>query len=486
MIARRGIVVVLASSLVGLSCSSVGSHQPARGTVPISPVAAVRATHARYAAALSRPVADPYYPAEGTTSVDALHYGLDLTWDTSTRTLTGVATILFRATRSESAVTLDLERALQVSRVSVDGHPVSDRQWGHKLRIVTGALAKDTRHTAVIRYSGKAHPTAAPTTRKDIPDVGWTVQRDGEIWTMQQPYGAFTWYPVNDQPSDKAFYDITAHSQRAWRTVSNGDLVSTTTTGTTRTMHWRLKSPVSSYLVTIAIGPYRLYRDTGPHGLPISYWVRPVDERHLPQLRRTPSMIRWLEARLGRFPFDRIGTVLVPSDSGMETQTMVTIGGRALDEPLYGVSNLVHEYAHQWYGDEVTPRDWTDMWLNESFAMYLQIEWLISHGGGSRAGWHQLLNQQDQRLRDRYGPPGRYDPRNFASLNVYYCGARMLYRLRSMLGTTLFGRVLKGWPAAHRDSNADRGEWVSYLDKKTGRDLRHFVHRWLDSKISPS
>jgi aminopeptidase N len=164
---------------------------------------------------------------------------------------------------------------------------------------------------------------------------------------------------------------------------------------------------------------------------------------------------------------------------------MVTLGPRGLDDPSYGVSNLLHEYAHQWYGDEVTPKNWTDVWLNESFAMYLQIEWLVSQGYSSRASWLRTLTQQDQYLRTRFGPPGRYDPRAFASLNVYYCGARMLYRLRSMLGTEVFDKVLKGWPAAHHDGNANRSDWVRYLDTTTGRNLKHFVHRWLDSTESP-
>jgi aminopeptidase N len=465
-----------------LSGSSVSAGQPPHRPTASSTAAATD----RYAAAVSHPVKDPYYPAEGTTSVDALHYGLDLSWNASTRTLRGVARILFRVTRAESAISLDLEPALHVSSVSLAGRSVSYTHPGHKLRVTTGALGKNSRHTVVIHYAGKARPTAAPTTRNDIPDLGWTVQPDGETWTMQEPFGAFTWYPVNDQPSDKASYDITAHVKRSWRAVSNGRLISNTIAGNERSMHWHLKSPAASYLVTIAIGPYRLYRDVGPHGLPITYWLRPVDNSQLKNLRRTPSMIRWLESKLGRFPFDRIGAVLVPSDSGMETQTMVTIGAQSLADPTFGISNLLHEYAHQWYGDEVTPKNWTDVWLNESFAMYIQIEWMVTHGYASRSAWISYLNQEDQHLRTRYGPPGRYDRRDFASINVYYCGARMLYRLRSMLGTKMLGKVLRGWPPAHRYGNASRAQWIRYLDETTGRNLKHFVHRWLDSTTSPA
>jgi aminopeptidase N len=466
--------VALAAILVIGSGSVIGSGQ------------ALAAGGSSYHAALSHPRVDPDYPAEGSTSIDALHYGLDLWWSDATRQLSGTATIRFRATSNESRISLDFGAPLQATAIELDGVARHATHVGRKLTVDTGSLIRDSRHTLVITYHGSPKSVAAPTTRRDIPDLGWTVQPDGQAWSLQEPFGAFTWYPVNDQPSDKAFYDITWHTKAAWRGVSNGRLVANTVAGGQRTMHWRLGSPAASYLVTVAIGPYHAYRDTGPHGLPITYWVRGADLDVLPDLRHTPAMIGWLEAHLGRFPFDRIGAVVVPTNSAEETQTMITIGPSVLrargDE---GLSDLLHEYSHQWYGDEVTPNNWKDLWLNESFAMYIQMRWQASHGLGSMTFWREQMNADDQQLRRRYGPPGEYDRHNFAELNVYYCGARMLDRLHSMLGATLFAKVLRDWPRQHRFGNADRREWIDYLDRTTGRNLRPFVHRWLTSKTSP-
>jgi aminopeptidase N len=447
----------------------------------------VSARAAGYSAARSQPRADPYYPAEGTTRVDVLHYGLNLTWDAATTQLSGTATIRFRATRNESAVSLDFGAPLVAASVRLDGRASTLRTHhaGHKLTIDTGALTRDSRHTLVIAYHGSPQPVAAPTTRRDLPDLGWTVQPDGQVWTLQEPFGAYTWYPVNDQPSDKAEYDITWHTTSAWSGVSNGRLVSDTVSGTERTMHWHLASPAASYLITVAIGPYREYRQTGPHGLPITYWVRDADKSTLSVLRRTPSLLRWLEARLGRFPFDRVGVLVSPTDSSVETQTMVTIG-RSVVNTSFGLATLAHELSHQWYGDEVTPYTWKDLWLNESFAMYLQIRWEIVHGYESSASWHRTLNRDDQMLRRRYGPPGDYHRDNFAQLDVYFCGARMLFRLHRMLGSTLFGKVLRGWPRSRRFGNADRADWIRFLDRTTGRNLSAFVHHWLTAKKSPA
>jgi aminopeptidase N len=439
-----------------------------------------------YTAALSHPRVDPYYPAEGTTSIDALHYGLNLSWNGVSHELSGTATIRFRATRDESEISLDFGSQLEFTAIRLDGAIPRGAGYGvHKLRIFTKPLKANSRHTLVIRYHGKPRPVAAPSRRSDIPDVGWTVQPDGEAWTLQEPFGAYTWYPVNDQPSDKAYYDITWHTKAAWRGVSNGRLVSDKVVGGERTMHWHLASPAASYLVTAAIGPYREYRQRGPHGLPITFWVRNADKRVLPALRHTPAMIRWLEARLGPFPFDRIGAVVVPTNSSVETQTLVTIGPSVL-ESRAGLSDLLHEYSHQWYGDEVTPNNWKDLWLNESFAMFIQFTWEASHGETTTARWHALVNSYDYELRRLDGPPGDYHRSDFAELNVYYCGARMLARLQAMLGASLFAKVIRDWPALHRYGNADRNSWIDYLDRTTGRDLRPFVTKWLNDPNSPA
>jgi aminopeptidase N len=443
---------------------------------------------APYDGARSQPREDPYYPAKGDPSVDALHYSLDLRWAPKHRRLTGTATITFRVPNDESQVQLDLGDPLAVLSVRLDGRAVAFTHPGKNLLVDTGAvLARDSRHVLTVRYAGTPKPAQAPTNRADIPHVGWTTTGRGEVWTMQEPFGAYTWYPVNDQPADKAFYDVTISAPRPMVGIFNGRLVSRHKTGSRTVTRWHLASPAASYLTTIAIGDYVRHRDTGPHHLPITYWVPRRDGSALSELRRTPKMIRWLEKRLGRYPFDRIGAVVVPNESAMETQTLVTMGSRLLsgDGRRSFRADLLHEYAHQWYGDTVTPNNWKDLWLNESFAMYTQIRWQVDRGWQTMAQWRTALRANDAELRSSDGPPGAYHPKQFADVCVYYCGALMLDTLRTKVGAGTFAALWRGWPQQHRFASADRTTYAAWASAVAGQDLGPFLTTWLTAPTTP-
>jgi aminopeptidase N len=431
--------------------------------------------------AQSEPVEDPYYPETSNPEIDVLHYFLDLSWDGEV--LDGVVTVTFQSTKPTDRTRLGLGEALDVGSVRLDGAEIDFRQVDDGLEMTTGGLDVDTTHQLTIDYSGTPEPTPAPSMRGDMTEgLGWHLDEDGNVYTFQEPYGAFTWYPVNDHPSDEALYDARITTTGEDLALFNGDRVNTAKDSGSATTTWHVDEPMASYVVTIAIGPYTRHETTTSDGFAVSFWLLPRDEDLLPKLESdTEDALPWLVDTVGPYPFSTLGVVVVGGTSGMETQTLVTMSRGAVERTD---AVLLHEYAHMWFGNSVSPIDWQALWLNEGWAMYLQ-QWFERdmgiEGFGSIDTWRTL----DYMSRLVAGPPGDYNPEWFGDSNVYLGPALMLDRIRQRIGDPAFERIVKAWPAEHDNQNVDRAEFTRWINAETGTDLTALIDRWLDSTRTP-
>lgn len=462
-----------------LACSlALGVAGPARSAEPLVQTSPGQHT-------------DSYYPSVGSPTVDVQSYALDLHWQPTTRTLDGVARVRLVPTQ-DGTFRLDLSERLRVRGLSATdaaGTTVATtfQHPGRSLVVSAPSMVAGTPYTVTVDYRGTPAPARAPSSRQDLSGLGWHTTRTGQVWAMQEPYGAFTWYPVNDHPSDKATYDVRLDVPEKWVGVSNGRMVSRMRAHGRTVTRFTSRDPMASYLATIAIGPYERHTQTGPHGIPLTYWIPRDKPKYLAALRATPGTLRWLESRLGPYPFDRAGVVVTPSDSAMETQTMITFGA---ENYRYGTrevqQTVAHELAHAWYGDTVTPDDWSDLWMNEGMAMYVEAEYSVARGWRSAAYWDREFSRSDALWRKVYGPPGAYHRDQFAQINVYYCAARMWGRLRQVVGAVAFDDLVRRWPQEHRNTVQDRASFTAWLSANTGRDLSPFFDEWLRSPAAPS
>jgi aminopeptidase N len=423
-------------------------------------------------------VADPLYPRHGNPRLDVLHYGLDLAWRPATRTLTGTATLRIRPTADAPEIRLDF-KPYRLDRVTVDGVAVTTATVRAEKLVVPVAVGKDRPVTLVVAYHGTPTTTPMPSHRADVEPLGLTVTAGGELWTMQEPFGAFTWYPANDQPSDEALYDIAVTVPSGWSAVAAGTPAGVSGT----TFRYRSTDPVASYLQTLAVGKFRKVTATGPHGLPLTYWYRPgTDEKLLPYLKKSPDLIGFLEKRFGPYPFPTGGIVVVDSASGMETQQMITMGGKVKEG---FEEDLLHEYAHQWFGDSVTPTTWTDLWLNEGWAMYAQLLYEQAEEGLGDDELESYLRARDAELRRKLGPPAHPQAANFAESNVYLCPAAMLKELNDALGDQKFFALATAWVQTQRNTQQTRASFTRFVNGRTGRDFTGLIDAWLDSPTTP-
>ncbi|WP_183099310.1 M1 family metallopeptidase [Nocardioides pelophilus] len=425
---------------------------------------------------------DSVYPEVGDPLVDALHYDLALAWTPESDTLVATERLTFRATADADRVQLDFDDALAIETLTVDGVDTAyDR--ADKDLVVRHAVEANEEYLLEMTYSGTPQPFDAPTQRSDFRlGVGWHVTPEHEVWTIQEPYGAFTWYAVNDQPADKAFYDFTLTVPEPWTGVANGELTDTTVDSGLRTSTWHLAEPASSYLVTVAFADYTPTELQSSRGIPITIWGPTDDPEAIGETEYAGEAMDWLEQYLGPYPFDTFGILIYDGESGMETQTMVTLGATP-----YATSRavVIHELAHHWYGDTVTPADWSDVWMNEGMAMYLQGMWEAEEEGitidQKMDDW--ALFEGDER--DYAGPPGDYDPTNFGSGNIYFGPALMWHELRQRLGDDVFFGLLRDWPADQENDTADRVEYLAWIEQETGEELSDFFDAWLLSPTTP-
>ncbi len=492
---RVGLATALAACVLVAGCtggdaggSSAASPAPRTGSsvdasaAPVSGADPIDVDDPALDLALSTPVEDRVYPQVGDPGVDALSYDLDLAWAPDSRTLTAHEAVVFRSTTDAGQFQLDLGRALEVSSVRLDGQDVAFEHTGKDL-VVQAAVVEDERYTLDLDYSGTPRPVAAPTTRSDFSTVGWTITDRDEVWTMQEPFGAYSWYAVNDQPSDKALYSFTITAPSPMVGVANGELLSREEQGPDTVTEWRLDEPAASYLVTVAIGRFEMTEDRSPSGVPITYWTRPGNKADLRRMRVTPEALDWVEQRLGPYPFSTLGIVLVDSNSGMETQTMITLG-----RTRYTTSRevILHEIVHQWYGDEITPTDWRDVWMSEGIAMYLQGIYEAERSGQSLDSLMRYWASFEPQMRRESGPPADYDPATFGEGNIYYGPALMWHALRKKIGDDTFWEIIRAWPQVREDGNANREQFIDWLNEQTGRDLTAFYDSWLLDRSSPA
>ncbi len=449
---------------------------------PTAPPSSAPPQESDLALAESETREDSVYPEYGDPLVDALHYDLDLTWTPDDDLLEATETLRFRATGNAKRFQLDFADTFDIDGLTVDGEPVPFEHDGKDLVVATPVRA-DHRYVVQLTYAGTPEAWPAPTNRPDFAQgIGWNITTDHSTWTLQEPYGAFTWYAVNDQPADKALYDFSLTVPDPWTGVANGELTATTEEEGQRTTTWHLAEPASSYLVTVAFDDYTATELESTSGVPITIWVPTDEPAAIGEADYAPEAMDWLEELLGPYPFDTFGIVIVDAEFGMETQTMVTLG-----DTSYSTSAevIVHEVAHQWYGDTVSPNDWRDVWMNEGMATYLQLMWQAEEYGGSIDDQMDSIAGAEASDRRYAGPPADYDEDLFGNGNIYYGPALMWHELRERIGDEKFFEVARRWPESQENEASGREEYWAWIEKETGEELTAFFEAWLLAPRSP-
>jgi aminopeptidase N len=430
-------------------------------------------------------IGDPYYPNYGNGGYDVSHDDLRLKDQPATDEREGTATIRARTTRDLSR--FDLDFLLDVSEVRVNGAKAAFATSGqHELEITPATpLRKGTPVTVVVRYSG------VPSSKSAYGFSTWHRTPDGAI-AADEPESAWWWYPSNDHPSDKATYDVSVDVPNGTQAISNGTLRPTSSKQGWTNYTWHQNKPQATYLTTLAIGKFDITTGKTSNGVPIiNAYSKDLGDKDGParaSLERTGEIVDWLTGYLGRYPFNSVGGYVPNTTTGyaLETQTRVYYSPKQFANGT-NTSVVVHELAHQWYGDSVSLKGWKDIWINEGFARYAQWLWSEHEGKGTA---QELADQvyashpaDDAFWTVRPGDPG---PDNQFDIAVYDRGALAVQALRNEVGDDAFFAVLKGWPKDHAYGNASVADFRAYAEKVSGKPLASLFDTWLFQPSKPA
>lgn len=425
---------------------------------------------------------------------DVKYYHLDVRVDPSTQTIKGSNTIFFNVDAAFDRMQIDLFKNLDVDRITLDD--VTDLTYTREFNAIhvqlPAVLNKNSKHEVKVYYSGK------PTVALNPPWSGgmtWAHDSSGNPWVVVtcQGIGASIWWPNKDHQSDEPdsmLISITV--PKGLEDVSNGRLRAVTELADGwKRYDWFVSYPINNYCVTLNISKYAHFSDKYVNGdtLTLDYFVLPESLKKAKEtFKQVKSMMDAYWKYFGEYPFIRDGYKLVECPhNGMEHQSAVAYGNRFLDGYVGRASSVVglkfdfiiiHESAHEWWGNNVTSEDIADMWIHESFGAYAEALF-VEHLYGYREAL-TYINGKKPNVRNNEPIIGIYNVQHEGAGDMYDKGQLVLNTLRSVIDNdTLWFSILKGTQETFRYQTVTAEDIFGYINRRTAKDLTYFFNQYL-------
>jgi len=424
--------------------------------------------------------------ADSLTGFDITKYTINLAINEQTHYISG--SVVAEVTAEENLTGIDYRLtggSLAVTEVRVNGVV---NAYTHQDGIIHIPLSQTqgSQFTTQVNYSGIPGNSPAPY------NIGMLFTLNA-VYTLSNPDAGRYWWPSYDHPWDKALVDWNITVRSDWLAAANGIRTGITDNGNgTRTHHWVCSSPVATYVMGFAAGPYiEFLQQAGD--LPIQNFVLAGQLANAQvDFANVPEMIGFFSDTFGPYPFEKYGHMVVPmaTYAAMEHQTMTTYGAAYLTGNQNYESIVAHELAHQWYGNYVTPLTMSEVWLKESFATYSEFLWEAYHEGWG-AGCDYLRDYIQQYYiswENSNGPHTIFNPAYnlmFAP-PTYEKSASVLHMLRLKLGNADFFEFIRSLLTTYPNGNLITTEFIALAEQISGQDLTQFFQQWIYSPGIPN
>jgi aminopeptidase N len=450
-------------------------------------------------------VGDRMFPGLGNGGYDTTHYTLRLRYPTANpvQQVHGTVSMDAVATQDLSRFNLDFGGD-SIGEVRVNGQPAAiDWQQTAEELVITPPRPLWQGRAFSVEVQFSAH-TAAPEP-SDFYPMGWIASAHGSFTSFQANV-AHKSIPVNDHPSDKARWSFALDVPQGVVAVANGDCAGHTSANGRTVWSYEERKPLASELIQFAVGDDLSIVQRGSAAGVTLRDVMANGRRGLlePAFAQGPAQLQWLMGNIGPFPFRSYGNLGVDALFGysLETQglSLHTYGlfdpaflpGRS-GQPWFYAPIMIHEAAHQWYGNSVSPEMWSDMWLNEGWATWWEKQFEQDNGYIDEWGYPSVedymrdVYSQEEVMRAEFGPVAQPAP-GIALLDnphVYDGGALVLYALQQYVGPETFRQIARGWPQQFRDHSASTQDFIRYAGGIAGQDLHSFLTPWLYGDHTP-
>ena len=420
---------------------------------------------------------------------DAKHYRIALTFDLDKKYFEGENQITLSPLRDEfKECILDAEELVVTAVLDSRNNPLKFKQ---EEKHITVTFSKTYGYGETVTFTVKYHATdpksglffdeESPTHPRMVSTVSW-------------PDNAHHWFPCYDFPHDKVTNEMIITVKNKYKVLSNGKLISVKEDkkNGTKTYHWSQELPHSTYLFMLAIGPFAVIEDS-LGSLPVTYWVYEKDVEDAKWIfKKSPEMIDFFNKIFGyEYPWAQYAQVTSPRMGGGAENTTATLLGQGVihdkraEQDFSWQRVIAHEIAHQWWGDLITLRTWSQTWLNESFGTYSDYLY-TRHDKGEDEGAYDLLRKKSQYLREahtRYMRPIVFDrynrPHDNFDSHTYPKGACVLHMLRFILGDKPFFRTLKHFLHKHEFQAVDTHDFMTAIKEVTGQNLDWFFEQYI-------
>lgn len=426
-----------------------------------------------------KPASEPFFPQAGNQGYDALHYDVTLAYKPKGGRIEATTEIEAVATEPLKSLSFDF-LGPEVEEVKIGSEPVGFRRRPGKLIVLPAVeIPKGERFTAIVSYSGR------PPKVIDADGVleGWFRTDDGVI-AVGEPQGTAAWIPCDNVPTDKASFEFHVTVPDALKAVANGRRGRSVNRSGGVQMSWTEDAPMSTYLAVLNIGRGRIVKGMAA-GVPTWTLIDPrMEGGSRGPLAGLPEVIRSLSETFGPYPFDSAGSIV---DYAPRLGYALESQSRSIYAFVPNRTLIVHETAHQWFGDSVGVERWPNIWLNEGFATWAQLYYAERHGGPP-ASTRLRQGMQVPAANEAFWnpPPARLNgPWQLFDSTVYVRGAMALQALREKIGTRPMLRLLHRWTSEHHHANATVGQFTDLAEEVSGRNLESLFQRWLYQRGKP-